>query len=117
GWVRGGDEWLASKFEPPHLAATIDELLAATVPLQAQPEDNDGISGKIADCDRRLAQYRATLDAGADPATVAGWITETETERAKYMAAKQAAAPQRTAKPMSRDQITAIVSELSGMRR
>jgi site-specific DNA recombinase len=46
---------------------------------------------------------------------VAGWITETEAERAKYKAAKQAAAPQRTAKPMSRDQITAIVSDLSGM--
>jgi len=109
------DEWLASKFEPPHLAATIDELLAATVPLQAQPEDNDDISGKIADCDRRLAQYRATLDAGADPATVADWITETEAERAKYQAAKQAAAPRQTVKPMSRDQLTAIVSDLSGL--
>jgi len=109
------DEWLASKFEPPHLAATIDELLAATVPLQAQPEDDDGISGKIADCDRRLTQYRATLDAGADPATVAGWITETEAERARYKAARQAAAPRQTAKPMSRDQLTAIVSDLSGL--
>ncbi len=109
------NEWLASKFEPTHLTATIDELLAATIPLKAQPDDGDDISGKIADCDRRMAQYRAALHAGADPVSVAGWITETEAERARYKAAKQAAAPRRTAKPMSRDQITAIVSDLSGV--
>jgi site-specific DNA recombinase len=109
------DEWLASKFEPPNLADTIDELLAAAIPLEAEPKEDDDISGKIADCDHRLAQYRATLDAGADPATVAAWITETEAERPRYKAAKQAAAPQRAAKPMSRDQITAIVSDLSSL--
>ena len=31
---------------------------------------------KIAEWDRRLAQYRAALDAGASPATVAAWIAE-----------------------------------------
>jgi hypothetical protein len=36
-------------------------------------------------CHRRaekLDQYRASLDAGADPVSVARWITETEAERA-----------------------------------
>jgi hypothetical protein len=108
------DEWLASKFEHPHLAATIDELLTASVPHQAQPEQDD-VKAKIAECDRKLAQYRATLDAGADPASVAGWISETEAERAKYQAAKHATAPQRNAKPMSRDQLTTIVADLSGL--
>jgi site-specific DNA recombinase len=78
------DEWLASKFEPPHLAATIDELAAAAAISgpEAHPEEHK-IHAKIAECDRKLIQYRATLDAGADPATVARWITETEAERAR----------------------------------
>ena len=46
-----------------------------------------------AECDRKLAQYRAALDAGADPATVARWITETEAERAGCQATRRAAAP------------------------
>jgi hypothetical protein len=41
-------------------------------------------AGKIAECDRKLAQYRAALDAGASPATVAAWIAETEAETASY---------------------------------
>lgn len=88
------DRWLASKFEPLHLNAAIEELLAATsLRPKALPEE-DGIDAKIADCDRKLAQYRATLDAGGDPATVVGWITETETERARCNAVKRAAPPQ-----------------------
>jgi hypothetical protein len=30
----------------------------------------------IADADRKLIGYRATLDAGGDPALIAGWIAE-----------------------------------------
>ena len=41
-------------------------------------------ASKIAECDRKLAQYRAALDAGASPATVVGWIAETEAEKARY---------------------------------
>jgi hypothetical protein len=68
------DEWLASKFEPRHLLATIDELAAATI---GQPElhlEEDQIDAKIAERDRKLAQYRATLDAGETPPT-SRWIT------------------------------------------
>ena len=35
----------------------------------------------IAECDRRFTGYRAALDAGASPATVAAWIAETEAGR------------------------------------
>jgi site-specific DNA recombinase len=31
--------------------------------------------------DRKLASYRAALDAGGDPAVVGGWITETQAVR------------------------------------
>ena len=45
-----------------------------------------------------------SLDAGADPATVGRWITETEAERARYQAIKRAAPPQ-IAPSMSREDI------------
>jgi hypothetical protein len=44
--------------------------------------DNEDTAGKIADCDAKLAQCRAVLDAGASPPTVAAWIAKTEAERA-----------------------------------
>lgn len=106
------DTWLASKFDPHHLPVTIDELAAAILP----PATDAGaaeIDAQIDGCDRKLAQYRAALDAGADPATVARWITETETERAKYQAIKRAAAPQLAPARMSRDQIASVVAALS----
>jgi site-specific DNA recombinase len=110
------DEWLASKFDPRNLPVTIDELLAAAAISQTVPHAaEDEINAQIAQCDRKLDQYRATLDAGADPATVARWITETEAERAKYQALKRAASPQ--AQSMSRDEIASVVSALSDLLR
>ena len=40
------------------------------------------IKAKLDDCDRKLTQYRAALDVGAAPATVAQSITQTEAGRA-----------------------------------
>jgi site-specific DNA recombinase len=54
------------------------------------------------------------LDAGGDPAIVAGWITETEAQRAKYQAAKRAI-PERARPSMSRDEIASVVTALSDL--
>jgi hypothetical protein len=54
--------------------------------------EEDEIDIKIAECGRKITQYRAALDAGADPAMVAGWITETEAERVRYKAVRRAKA-------------------------
>lgn len=107
------DEWLASKFAPHRLSATIDELAAAVPPPQTHTQE-DEIKTKIAECDRKLAQYRATLDAGGDPATVARWITETEAERARHKAARRAI-PYHGVPSMSRDEIAFLVSSLSDL--
>jgi site-specific DNA recombinase len=101
------DEWLASKFEPRHLPATIDELAAAAASLSGPSSGEDQISAKLAECDRKLNQYRATLDAEGEPATVARWITETEAERAKYQVLKRATPPQ-TAPSMSGEDISSM---------
>lgn len=49
-----------------------------------------------ADCDRKLSQYRAALDAGGDSAVIAGWVTRAQAERVRHVAARRnAAAPAR----------------------
>jgi site-specific DNA recombinase len=104
------DAWLAGKFGPRHLSGTIDELVAAATSPDAPDAGQDDRKAKIAECDRKLVSYRAALDAGASPATVAGWITETETERAGHLSAARPAAPRHT---ISKDDIAAHVARLA----
>ncbi len=107
------DNWLAGKFEPRHLPATIDELAAAaTIPERAQPAAEDNTEASIADCDHRLAEYRAALDAGADPASVAKWITETEAERARLRALARPATPRPS---MTRQEIESTANALADL--
>jgi hypothetical protein len=48
---------------------------------QAMAEHDEGaadeLRGTIDECDAKIARYRAALDAGGDPALVAGWMRET----------------------------------------
>ena len=86
------DEWLARLFYPAHLEETCAQLAGA----YEQHEDTaraEQARQTIADCDRRLAQYRSALDAGADAATVAGWMTEVTAERNRADRALRAASP------------------------
>lgn len=50
----------------------------------AGASDREATLRKVAECDAELARYRAALDSGASPATVAGWIAETEAEKARH---------------------------------
>jgi site-specific DNA recombinase len=70
---------------------------------------------KIAECDRKLAQYRAALDAGASPATVAGWITETQAEKARYEIGLRQVAKAR--ERMTDREIRTIVDKLADIAR
>ena len=63
---------------------------------------------QIAQCDRKLGQYRAALDAGGDAAIIGGWIAETHATKLAAEAQLRraaAAAPRR----MSREEIETIV--------
>lgn len=105
------DEWLAREFAPHRLSQTIRDLAAAqragTVTRAGEDEE---AARKVAECDRKLAQYRAALDAGASPATVAAWIAETEAEKARHQLAARPA-PARTR--MSEAEIKAVVDKLA----
>jgi hypothetical protein len=41
----------------------------------------DVVRAEIAECDRKLARYKAALEAGADLVVVAGWIREAQRQR------------------------------------
>lgn len=113
------DTWLVGEFAAPQRRHTIAKLLdqattgvpvaAPTVPLGPTP----------AQCDAKLARYRAALDAGADPAIVAGWIAETQAERLRaeqhqQQAAATAGEPQPTGQ-LTEEKIITIVEELGDL--
>jgi hypothetical protein len=85
------------------------------VALSAAQSPDDGAIARaeaarraVADCDTRLAKYRAALEAGADPAVVAGWIKEVEGDR--LHAERELASRAGTAQPLAETEIRALVT-------
>jgi hypothetical protein len=58
---------------------------------------------EIADCDAKLRQHRAALEAGADPQIVTGWMAETQAQRA-IAESRLSPGPQRSR--LTREEIT-----------
>jgi site-specific DNA recombinase len=67
----------------------------------------------IADADKKINRYRATLDAGGDPTLIAGWITETTAikKAAQARLGLTDAPPQR----MTDDQLEAIAGAFGSL--
>jgi len=104
------DRWLARALAPDRIEHTIATMTDA----QDQPGHNPATErarAVIADCDRKLARYRATLDAGGDPTTVSAWITETTAERLRAHAELEAVAS--TTSTVSAEQVAAVISRLA----
>ena len=105
------DQWLARELAPHSLSETIRDLAAAQqAGTITRASDDEETTRKIAECGRKLTQYRAALDAGASSETVAAWIAETEAEKARYQLAARPA-PARTR--MSEAEIKAVVDKLA----
>jgi site-specific DNA recombinase len=81
------DGWLAREFAPHRMGETIRAMVEAQPVDEPRSDVQGDAASKIAECDQKLARYRAALDAGASPTTVAGWIAETEAEKARYESA------------------------------
>ncbi|MFE0154170.1 recombinase family protein [Nonomuraea sp. NPDC059007] len=76
------DEYLGRLFTPWSINRTLDMLgHADEVPAPALLEA-ESLKREITDCDRKLKGYRAALDAGADPVTVAGWMKDEQARKA-----------------------------------
>nr|AGS49534.1 recombinase [uncultured bacterium esnapd8] len=72
----------------------------------------------VAECDAKLARNRAALEAGADPAVVAGWIAETQAERQRAERHPHTPAEKKagsTPPRFNEEQIIAIVEELGDL--
>ncbi|MFJ9848054.1 hypothetical protein [Streptomyces sp. NPDC101150] len=76
------DKWFAKSFAPGQLTATL-RAIQETQAGSATPADAAAATARktITDCDRRLTQYQAALDARADPQLVSKWINETQSQK------------------------------------
>lgn len=69
------DHWLTRTLTPGQIEAT----LTALVDSQADPNGDSSADEKVvADCDRKIVNYRAALDAGTDPKIVTEWINQAQ---------------------------------------
>ncbi|WP_103937630.1 recombinase family protein [Thermomonospora echinospora] len=103
------DTWLGKTFTPHRLK----ELIADT---QTAPQMDDTAlraKAKIAECHAKLARHRAALEAGADPATIAQWIAETNTEL--KIAESQAHTPTDRQPALTPEQIDALITACGGL--
>ncbi|WP_206061002.1 recombinase family protein [Nonomuraea basaltis] len=75
------DDWLATVFDPARLPETIQAMTDAQLADDHRLAAVESARQAVAECERKLASYRALVDAGSDPAVVAGWIAETEAKR------------------------------------
>jgi site-specific DNA recombinase len=108
------DQRLAREFRPHRMTETIRDLFD-NQPGEHQSASQVQAAGKIAECDQKLIQYRAALDAGANPAIVAAWIADIEAEKAKYEADQRHVAKAR--KRMTEQEIRSIVDKLADVTR
>lgn len=75
------DEWLAELFNDDHIDDTCDRLAGVSEPDPAAEEREATLRAAIADCDRKLANYRALLDQEDAVTVAAEWIADTQRER------------------------------------
>lgn len=76
----GVDKWLGRIFDPLNIDETCEAIVGA-VDTNASIADRSAATAALRECDRKLGRYRELLDAGTDPALVAQWISEVQTER------------------------------------
>jgi site-specific DNA recombinase len=113
--IRPLDTWLVQEFGPRQRRHTIAKLVAQAAVATPPPTPATPPGPTTAECDAKLARYRAALEAGADPAVVAGWIADTQAARRLAEQRHHAAASPKIADPVSRlteEEIIAIIEGL-----
>jgi len=76
---------------------------APATPEPAAPTQDT--QATLTDCDARLARYQATLDAGADPQTIAEWTRQVKAECAAALAREASQARHQPSRRLSEDDI------------
>jgi site-specific DNA recombinase len=101
------DAWLLTHFDPENIDAAVAAMAAAQVSDDAGDSRGEAARRTIVQCDDRLRKYRSLLEAGTEPALVAGWIKESEAER---LAAEVTLAETVTQEPLSGDEIRSLLA-------
>jgi site-specific DNA recombinase len=106
------DRWLATAFTADNVEQTLDRLADNQIIDHQEPADAQAIAA----CDRKLAGYRAALDAGADPAVVGEWIAQVQAERSLAQARAHGHA-ETGRQRLTRAEITHLVDTLHDVAR
>ncbi len=80
----GLDAWLGSLFDEDHLDGTCAALAGASEPDPEHEKREAELQAAIADCDRKIRNYRQLLDDEDTVALAAQWIAETQRERKAF---------------------------------
>jgi hypothetical protein len=75
------DHWLGRIFHPDALPRTMQDLEQAQ-DVEVLDAVVEQARREIAECDAKLRQHRAALEAGADPKIITGWMAETQARQA-----------------------------------
>ncbi len=107
------DTWLGRAFDPANLRATLNQLAAqAAVGNDDISARTEAAKARIVAFNSKIAQYRASLDAGGDPTVIGPWITEIQAQRVAAQAEIRSATGKRR---MTRDEIAAIIAALGDL--
>ncbi|RFS81518.1 recombinase family protein [Actinomadura spongiicola] len=107
------DRWLGRYFAPHRRADTIAAIAAAQGGGASEDPGTALARQTIDECDRKLARYRAALDAldeGTDPAMIAGWITQVQQQRT---AAQAQLRPAQSQEHLTEADIAALIEEMA----
>jgi site-specific DNA recombinase len=111
--LRSLDEWIAELFSPEHAQNTAQALVEAAN-ITDSADTVAAAQERLAAARRKLRQYRAALDDGADPATVSEWISQAAVEeraaQGELDAIRHFSPPTLTV-----EDVLAVVTELGGL--
>jgi DNA invertase Pin-like site-specific DNA recombinase len=102
------DEWLLGLFDRDRIEETVARLVASADTNEADAAAIDAARRQLADCDARLAKYRAALERGTDPTVVAGWVAEVQGQR---LAAERQLATATPSAPLSAHDVARMIEE------
>lgn len=105
------DAWLARKLDPIAFASAVRKYEAA----RPEPKPDEDAQQEIANCDAKLRQHRAALEAGADPVLVTSWMKETQARRA--LAEARLKKPAERRRRMTEEEITSLITEVGVIMR
>jgi site-specific DNA recombinase len=101
--------WLTGLFAPGRLEQTIDQMTAAQDGI-GDDTAAETARAKVADAGRKMARYKAAIDAGGDLEEISSWISDAKAQR---LAAEAELRRATTRSRMTRQQIADLISEVS----